>query len=200
MSGSLSLASCYICSPAVPTCYCKQTKNVGETSCRTQVSTLRAGCRHAAQLRDEIVAGRTTMLFQHTVVFTGSTERRLTRVHNTINSTSNLQLAMRQTMHHPIFRAPFKYNIARMSPDSLMIKYAGSRISTGSLMGKSLGFSVAHTSLIFLGFTTMHVLFALTFYIPIAEERPHYFIRHRPGLHKHKTFFSPGNNLYGGVD
>ena len=67
-----------------------------------------------------------------------------------------------------------------MSTDSLIVKYVGSRISAETLMGtgKYLGFSIARTSLIYLGFT-MYVFFALKFHILVAEERPQYFIRHR---------------------
>ena len=59
-----------------------------------------------------------------------------------------------------------------MSIDSLDGKYVGSIISTDSLMGKYLRFSIVRPSLVYLGFT-MHAFFALIFHIPVAEERPH---------------------------
>ena len=62
-----------------------------------------------------------------------------------------------------------------MSTDSLVGKYVGSSISTDSSMDKYLGFSIVRTPQIYLQFT-MYVLFALTFHIPVAEKRTHYFI------------------------
>ena len=72
-----------------------------------------------------------------------------------------------------------EYIIARMSIDYLIGRYVGSGISIDSLMGKYLGFSIVRTSLAYLGFM-MYVRFALTFHMPVAEERTYSFIRHRP--------------------
>ena len=60
-----------------------------------------------------------------------------------------------------------------MSIDSLNGKYVGSIISTDSLMGKYLRFSIVRPSLVYLGFT-MHAFFALIFHIPVAEKNLFY--------------------------
>ena len=65
-----------------------------------------------------------------------------------------------------------------MSTDSFVAKYVGSKISTDSLMGKHICFSIVRISLTHLGFT-IYVLFVLGFQIPVAEERPNYFCRQR---------------------
>ena len=86
----------------------------------------------------------------------------------------------------------------RMSIDSLIGKYMGSRISTDSLLGQYLGFSTVRISFILAGFTP-YLLFALTSHIPVAEDKPHYFIRHR-SPHRLKIFTSPGNIFHGGIN
>lgn len=81
------------------------------------------------------------------------------------------------------------------STDSRSGKYVGSRMSTDTLKGKLLGFSIVCNSLLYLGYTK-YLLCALAFRIPVAENRPHYLIRHR-SPYRHDIFLSPGNTFYG---